>query len=241
MPLDLNAPVRVIYAASVEEDRALLPVTLGYLPPAPATIRASLSRPEGASLVEYAEDNLHVSSVLAPLVIWFLGFSLSSLCNIAYACYLLSTNGTWGRFSKITFKELLWNFVLVSEVGGAGHRGRGLTAMYLESSNYMVSREWSWSQKVLLLILLVMTRLANALWTRKSQVCSLHPCPDPILVTAPPKWYRTSGFPEGELLMSPLPQNPEDTPWTGRSTNDGRTPTLDSGEFHSISRSGGGT
>lgn len=100
--------------------------------------------------MEYAEDDLQVSSVLAPLVIWFLEFSLSSLGNIAYACYLLSTKGTWGHFSKITFKEMRWNFVLVSEAG------RGLPVIYLESSNHMVSwhRGLGLQRMAMLLVLL---------------------------------------------------------------------------------------
>lgn len=49
--------------------------------------------------MEYAEEDKDVPSIAAPLVVWFLAFSFSSVFNLMYACFLLTKNKTWGRFA----------------------------------------------------------------------------------------------------------------------------------------------
>ncbi|CAM9629826.1 unnamed protein product [Chrysoparadoxa australica] len=90
-------------ARQIDATPAAAPLWLGIAVCVAGAVTASMlqfSFVYGSNLVAYAEEELGVAKVFAPLVVWLLAFSLAGMWNVVYASWLLTTNRTWKRFPK---------------------------------------------------------------------------------------------------------------------------------------------
>lgn len=67
-----------------------------------------------------ANEEEGMPGIVAPLVIWLLAFSFAGLWNVIYACYLLSSKGTWGRYMSTSGRDIVDHSVRVSRSAGVG-------------------------------------------------------------------------------------------------------------------------